>query len=1137
MDDLADRTERINAVIADYIRAFEADDDPDPDDWLGRHPDLAPELSEFFSAYHPPDTAALPAMPGRGAFVGPYRVHRLIGRGSMGLVYEAEDLATGDRVALKLLLTLGLPDPADLDRFCREFAIVAGLSHPGLVPVLAADTHAGLPYFTMPLIDGPNLRAVLHDLRHARPPTPGFIALPDSPSDPAPLAPGQPRWRAVARIGLQAARALDYAHRQGVLHRDVKPSNLLLDSLGHIYVTDFGLARSSGPADPTETADLAGTLRYMAPERFLGWCDPRTDVYSLGLTLYELLTLRPAFNTPDRSRLIQSIANDSPPRPRSVIHDVPRDLERVVRKAIEKEPGHRYPSAGGLADDLQRFLDGLPVAARPINPLRRGWSWCRRHKGTAGSIAAVVLASAAGVGGIIRGERLRTASEALRASDAEAARQNIQHQSLLLRIERARTSPHQAGWFDEAWELVKEAAAIRADGAIRDEAAALMSGLDVDAGNSHLIEDFGAATVAFNKDGSQLLMSGLDPGDGRELRAKLWDANTKQAKIVGRPGSGPVVFRDRTPLQFIADPSTGLAVWDLARDQLATGLDPDDAAVAVAAFSADGATVAASIMPKGREEIVRVWDVATGNRLRDFPKASALAFSPDGCLVGLGHFDGRVSAHSLRTGDVVAEFRLGRNRVESVAFGPDPNRGPAGIRNWLMAAGGEGGTLVIWDLAARERRANCPGSVLGIYALAFSPDGTTLASTGRNVTRLWDTATGRELLQIPEGNLLTGLAFSPDGRRLAVCGPTLFGSNDHVTIWDFKDGHGVRTLRGLTAAVTTITSSEARGLVAAESQDLRVAVWELDGSRLFSVHDPPEGMRAYAADLAFSRDGRQIAMSGGRVASLRDADTGRELRAWPLPAGLMERLIFDRSGRLLSCRVERRSGTKTPMANNDPDDPNVFRIRDLLAGDGLSPLGLITYFNNQVMTTEASSEGDYFVVAGSHTTPGGKEWAIKAFRSLDGIELCSIALPSDTGIIFDPSARCVAVDRDGGRRSEVYELPTGKLLRVAPTNYKDLVLGKRYGAISDANGSSRRRGFSVRAEGSGHVVNLGIEAPVSRVEALKPDGRRMAWGQADGTVRVADLDEINRRLTEAGLGWDAAGTKKNSDRGGQSSPR
>ena len=188
-------------------------------------------------------------------------------------------------------------------------------------------------------------------------------------------------WQSVARVGIQVAEALDYAHKQGVIHRDVKPSNLLLDARGTVWVADFGLAKADDQDNLTHTGDILGTLRYMPPEAFEGRSGARGDIYSLGLTLYELLAFRPGYEERDRNMLIKRVTSEEPPRLRSLNADVPRDLETIVHKAIDRDPDHRYPTAGELAADLQRYLDDEPIHARRTTPMERCARWCRRATG------------------------------------------------------------------------------------------------------------------------------------------------------------------------------------------------------------------------------------------------------------------------------------------------------------------------------------------------------------------------------------------------------------------------------------------------------------------------------------------------------------------------------------------------------------------------------------------------------------------------------------------------------------------------------------------------------------------------------------------------------------------------------------
>ncbi len=251
--------------------------------------------------------------------------------------------------------------------------------------------------------------------------------------------------RSVARVGVQVAEALAYSHQQGILHRDIKPANLLLDTQGTVWVSDFGLVKEQGTEELTTEGDFVGTLRYMAPERFLGRSDPRSDVYGLGLTLYEMLTLRPAFAASDRARLVERVQQEEPPRPRKLDPHIPRDLETIVLKAIAKEPGRRYATATAMAEDLRRFLADRPVEARRAATWERAWRWVRRNPWLAVSTAsAAVLLVVIAAGSAAWSARLGT--ELRRTTDARGAERDAKRDALD-KLWRSHLARAQAGRF------------------------------------------------------------------------------------------------------------------------------------------------------------------------------------------------------------------------------------------------------------------------------------------------------------------------------------------------------------------------------------------------------------------------------------------------------------------------------------------------------------------------------------------------------------------------------------------------------------------------------------------------------------------------------------------------------------------
>jgi serine/threonine protein kinase/WD40 repeat protein/Flp pilus assembly protein TadD len=482
-------------IVDEFVEAIRQGQRPSVEEFARRYPEHADEIRDVLPALMLMEEAkSVNDSPGQrgqahAAAAGPplqqlgdYQILREVGRGGMGVVYEAQQLSLGRHVAIKVLPTHALLDPRQLGRFQREARSAARLHHTNIVPVFGVGEQDGLHYYVMQFIKGLGLDVVLHELRRLRHPygkpslplgealarptnvaqdfsavhvarsllsgvyrqpepagalTTGpdagrdegvgmrdeerkqnasgssLISHPSSPSSSANIhLPGQSAtstlsessrqyWQSVARVGMQVADALAHAASLGVLHRDIKPSNLLLDDTGNVWVTDFGLAKAETDGDNlTHTGDIIGTLRYMAPERFNGQGDLRSDVYSLGLTLYEMLALRPAFDENDRNKLVKQVMHDEPVRPRKLNPGVPRDLETVVLKAIARDPGHRYQTPMELAGDLKRFVEDRPVKARRVNELEKFWRWCRRNPLPASLLAGIVLMFLAGFVGV-----------------------------------------------------------------------------------------------------------------------------------------------------------------------------------------------------------------------------------------------------------------------------------------------------------------------------------------------------------------------------------------------------------------------------------------------------------------------------------------------------------------------------------------------------------------------------------------------------------------------------------------------------------------------------------------------------------------------------------------------------------------
>jgi serine/threonine protein kinase len=729
MNTSSDARNPVELLAEDFLDRRRRGEHPTLREYVERHPELAEEIRDLFPALLMTEdlgegsgatTGSLAADNGPTAGtrlerLGDYRILREIGRGGMGVVYEAEQESLGRRVALKVLSAGSLLDPKQVRRFEREAKVAARLHHTNIVPVFSVRCQDGHHYFVMQFIAGLGLDAVLEDLRRQRRarseagpaeaaapeagraagPTadkvarslltgqfagdgpiplgstvtdaiageagsaapsiapaiwsaadPSSVALPGSSELSAPSDPDRRYHRSVALIGIQVAEAVEYAHRQGILHRDIKPSNLLLDGHGNVWVADFSLAKTAEADDLTHTGDILGTIRYMAPERFQGRCDARSDMYSLELTLYELVALRPAYEASDRHALIERVLHEELERLKRRAPGVPRDLETIVAKATARDPSQRYATGGALAEDLRRFVEDRPIRARRTSVVEQGWRWCRRNKGLA---ATTGLAAGALVAAVIL--------------------------SLLYAREQSGLAAARKLYADDQTRDAER----QAEAAARYKAALAESNLRL------AILNFGRGRAAFEE---------------------------------GHVGEG--------------------MVWIVESLRMAAAAgDPDWKRLALANLSA------------WRRHLVELKEI--------FSHGSSVAFSPDGQTILTGGGD-KARLCDAATGRPIGEPLEHPDWVTSVAFGPDG-------RTILTGCGD--GSARRWD-AATGRPIGPPIMHAGqVVHVAFSRDGRTILSGGGGTARLWDAATGRPLGQpMPHPGAVTSAAFSPDGRTI-----------------------------------------------------------------------------------------------------------------------------------------------------------------------------------------------------------------------------------------------------------------------------------------------------------------------------------------------------------------------------------
>ena len=395
----AQEQQKLTEILDRYMRAQEQGLPLDQEAVLAEHPTLAEALRIYLrslSQLHDVAAGFVQATPAeqsepseqKTGCLGDFELLREIGRGGMGVVYEARQISLNRRVAVKLLPFAAVLSARQIARFKHEAQAAAHVQHPNIVPVFAIGVERGVHYYAMQFIDGQPLDRAIMELSRGQ-------GLPRQSSLWSGSKSRSEFFETVARLGIQAAEALHAAHEYGVVHRDIKPSNLLLEPEGKIWVTDFGLARFQRSQTLTRTGDLVGTMKYMSPEQAAGrpeLVDHRTDIYSLGATLYELLCWQPAFSEQDGPALLKKIERIEPPRPREVRRDIPEDLENIVLKAMAKDRTDRYASAAQLAADLQCFLAGKPIVARPLGRFDRAMKWSWRHRmSIAASMAMLVL--------------------------------------------------------------------------------------------------------------------------------------------------------------------------------------------------------------------------------------------------------------------------------------------------------------------------------------------------------------------------------------------------------------------------------------------------------------------------------------------------------------------------------------------------------------------------------------------------------------------------------------------------------------------------------------------------------------------------------------------------------------------------
>jgi WD40 repeat protein/serine/threonine protein kinase len=1011
-------------LAEEFLERYRQGERPSLKEYIDRNPDLASEIKEVFPALALMENVALadeslsgaatgPAVPGESDSLPPqqlgdYRILREVGRGGMGIVYEAEQVSLGRHVALKVLPHTIFVDDSQRRRFEREAKAAAKLHHTNIVPVFGVGEHDGMPYYVMQFIQGLGLDGVLEELKHLQgarggetsgelresrkdvsaadvarslltgafefgaggvssasepqeadascsaensatgKPSDSFtrssVKLPGSSSTLHGKSRKANYWQSVAQIGMQVAEALEYAHKQGIQHRDIKPSNLLLDTRGTVWVTDFGLARADNEDHLTRTGDIVGTLRYMPPEAFEGRADKRGDIYSLGLTLYELLALKPAFEERDRHRLIKRVTTEEPPRLDKLNRQIPRDLMTIVRKAIDREPRRRYQSAAEMAEDLQRFVDDRPVKARRVSEWERLWRWGHRNPAIASLLIAVVLLLALGsiastVAAIYLNKAKQAADEAARVADIERQRAVDAGNREAAAREREQERRREAEFNSKAAKEARDEEARQRDRAEDSLYAARLALID----NALRAEDSGLA--------GQILDKCLPQPEKRDRRGWEWHylnqwAHAEQASWLLYPESWAVAVAlspdGRTfasagggnyypnPIHPASEEPGEAVVSEFPSGKVRFRLRGHGHLVAALAYSPDGKRLATASLDK----TVKLWDINTGKLQATLKGHSAhvhaVSWERDGRRLASGDSDGNIKLWDATTLKETASVKGHRN----VTGGPGRSDGVSSLR-WdprgqRLASAGEDGTVKLWDkdLAKLLIIPNNPddkrsklmawspdgaqvacgngtqvhirdatsGKLLNVlvyrsdvFAVAFSPDGMRMASGGDDgVLRIRDSRTGQRILELlgHQGRVV-GLDFAGDGRRLLSC-----GIDGTVKLWDAERDPRGRTISGAASetAALSFTADGTRFRTAfppynAPADPSHLRTWDSATSRLLEQSEVfVTAAQAWPrGDFAFSLDaGLLIAPTrdDNKIAALWDASNGKQLVAF-----------------------------------------------------------------------------------------------------------------------------------------------------------------------------------------------------------------------------------------------------------------